>query len=121
LELLGHDYKALSALIKGYDFTDDETRAAMRLVKASSDYVLDPHGAIGYLGLQHYLDETTDEVTGIFLETAHPAKFKEVVDEILEEPIAIPPALQKFLQRSKRSVPMKSDFASLKTYLQGNL
>lgn len=121
LELLGHDYNALSALIKGYAFTDDETRAAMRLVKASAGYVLDPHGAIGYLGLQHYLDETTEEVTGIFLETAHPAKFKEVVDETLDEPIAIPPALQKFLQLSKRTVPMKSDFASLKAYLQENL
>jgi threonine synthase len=82
---------------------------------------MDPHGAIGYLGLQHYLDETTEDVTGIFLETAHPAKFKEVVDETLEQPIAIPPALQKFLQLSKRTVPMKSDFESFKAYLQGNL
>src|SRR5688572_29195024 len=96
LELLGHDYKALSALIKGYAFTDDETRAAMRLVKASSGYVLDPHGAIGYLGLQHYLDETTDEVTGIFLDTAHHVKFKVVVVEILEEHVVIPMALQYF-------------------------
>jgi threonine synthase len=117
LDLFGNDFASISNDVIGYSFTDDQTRAAMRHVKASADYTMDPHGAVGYLGLQKFKDERMSEITGIFLETAHPAKFKEVVEETLKESVAVPETLQKFIQRQKKSVMMSSDFDKFKAYL----
>lgn len=116
-DLFAHDYEALKGTIKGYAFTDEETRAAMRHVYATNQYVLDPHGAVGYLGLKKYLLNDESNALGVFLETAHPAKFKDVVEETLSQTVAIPPVLQKFMTQTKKSIPMKKDFASLKTFL----
>lgn len=116
-DLFNHDYEALKGAIKGYAFTDEETRAAMRHVYATNQYVLDPHGAVGYLGLKKYLLNDESNALGVFLETAHPAKFKDVVEETLSQAVAIPPALQKFMTQTKKSIPMKKDSASLKTFL----
>jgi threonine synthase len=117
LDLYEQDFEALSKHITGYRFTDEQTREAMRQVFASRGYVMDPHGAIGYLGLKNYFSETQSKAAGIFLETAHPAKFKEVVDETLQSEVAIPPALKKFMQQEKQSVKMKRDYTSFKEYL----
>ena len=116
-DLFNQDYAALKEAIKGFAFSDEETRAAMRHVYATTQYVLDPHGAIGYLGLKKFLLNDRTEAIGVFLETAHPAKFKDVVEETLAQPVAIPSELQKFLGRAKQSVPMKKDFSLFKTYL----
>jgi threonine synthase len=121
LDLFNNDFEALTATIEGYSFKDEETRSAMRHVLASSDYLMDPHGAVGYLGLKKYLIDTHSDAVGIFLETAHPAKFKEVVDETVRQSIDIPPVLKAFMQRPKKSIRMKSDFTSFKDYLKGNL
>ncbi|SKC56528.1 threonine synthase [Ohtaekwangia koreensis] len=121
LDLFDKDFARLSKDIVGYAFSDDETRAAMRHIYASTDYVMDPHGAIGYLGLIKYLEERGEDITGIFLETAHPAKFKEVVDETLSRPIDIPLPLQRFLEQPKKSIPMKSDFEGFKDFLLSTL
>lgn len=121
LDLYNNNFDAISQDIKGYSFTDEETRAAMRHVQASSNYVMDPHGAVGYLGLKKFLLENDVDVTGIFLETAHPAKFKEVVDDTLNHPVEIPEILRKFMQRPKQSVRMNSGFEDFKSYLKGNL
>jgi threonine synthase len=121
LDLFDNDFARLSKNIVGYAFSDDETRAAMRHIYASTDYVMDPHGAIGYLGLIKYLEERGEDITGIFLETAHPAKFKEVVDETLSRPIDIPLPLQRFLEQPKKSIPMKSDFEGFKDFLLSTL
>jgi len=86
-------------------------------VFASSGYVMDPHGAVGYLGIKKYMREVDEHVTGVFLETAHPAKFKEVVDETLGNKIEIPATLQKFMTRNKQSKKMSSSFADFKSYL----
>jgi threonine synthase len=86
-------------LIKGYSFTDSETADAMRNVYTNSKYIMDPHGAVGYLGLKKYLKESGSEATGIFLETAHPSKFKEVVDETLGLTIDVHPKLMEFMKR----------------------
>jgi threonine synthase len=66
--------------------------------------------------MKYLLKDSTD-VIGVFLETAHPAKFKDVVEETLAQPVEIPAGLQKFLALTKRSIPMESDFASFKEYL----
>jgi len=121
LNLYGGDFEALSKEIYGCSFTDAETQAAMRHTYSSTQYVLDPHGAIGYLGLKKFIAESNQKVTGIFLETAHPAKFKEVVDNTLGKKIEIPKPLMKFMEQTKLSKPMQKDFNSLKNYLLQNL
>ncbi len=117
LELFGGSFEDLSREISGYAFTDAQTNQAMRQVYSSGGYVMDPHGAIGYLGLKEYIKDSGGDVTGVFLETAHPAKFKDVVDQALGHPIDIPPALQKFMQGKKKTIPATIDFGDFKKYL----
>lgn len=117
LDLFGGDVSVLGQSVTGYSFTDDETRKAMRDVYTASGYVMDPHGAIGYLGLKKYLAEGHPDTTGVFLETAHPAKFKEVVEETLGTDIEIPATLEKFLSRKKRVSEISADFPTFKKFL----
>ena len=81
---------------------------------ASTRYVLDPHGACGYKALKEQLQPGE---TGIFLETAHPAKFKEKVDDILSTKIDIPQRLAAFMQGTKQSIPMNKKFETFKQFL----
>ena len=117
LELFNGNFESLSGLIKGYSFTDAETADGMRKVYANSKYIMDPHGAIGYLGLKKYLREYRSEATGIFLETAHPSKFKEVVDEALGRTIDVHPTLMEFMKRNKQTIQTTTDFAQFKRFL----
>lgn len=121
LDLYNQDFEALSNDIKGYAFTDDETRDAMRQVYAKQRYVMDPHGAIGYLGLKKYIGETHKEVLGIFLETAHPGKFIDVVEDTLQQKIQLPKVLQEFMKGEKLTVKMGNAFPDFKEYLIGTL
>ncbi|HEY0741452.1 MAG TPA: threonine synthase [Chryseosolibacter sp.] len=114
LEIFGHDFERISNSISGYGITDDETRLATREVKSKSQYILDPHGAVGYAGLKKYLHSSQ---VGVFLETAHPAKFLEVVEETLEEKIQIPETLQRFMSGKKQVISMTNDFARFKQLL----
>lgn len=86
----------------------------MRQVWQQYRYLLDPHGACGCRALMEGLHPGE---TGIFLETAHPAKFKDTVEQIIGQPVAIPEKLQAFLRGEKQSVPMTRDFADFKSYL----
>ena len=121
LDLYGHDHNRFSSEVTGYAFTDEETRQAMRQVYQQKNYVIDPHGAVGYLGLKKHAAESTRPFTGIFLETAHPAKFKEVVEDVLKTSVEIPSTLQKFMTGEKQTIRMGSDFQSLKTLLMKEL
>ncbi len=100
--------------ISGATYTDELIAATMRDCYARTGYVLDPHGACGYRALKEQL--RPDEI-GIFLETAHPAKFKDTVDRILGIDLPIPEKLQAFMRGKKQSVPMTKDFAAFKGYL----
>ena len=117
LELFNGNFESLSGLIKGYSFTDAETADGMRKVYANSKYIMDPHGAVGYLGLKKYFGEYRSEATGIFLETAHPSKFKEVVDEALGRTIDVHPKLMEFMKRNKQTIQATTDFAQFKRFL----
>ena len=121
LDLVDHNIDTLTKELVGYAFTDDETRQAMKNIFSASGYVMDPHGAVGYLGLKRYAEEHRTSSTGIFLETAHPGKFLDVVEETLEQKIELPLPLQKFLAGKKVSVPMSSGFADFKEFLMKNL
>lgn len=86
----------------------------MRECYNRTGYVLDPHGACGYRALREQL--RPGEV-GVFCETAHPAKFKEKVDAIIEADIEIPERLAAFMRGTKQSIPMSKDFAEFKSFL----
>jgi threonine synthase len=117
LDLFQGDFESLSNEIVGYAFTDSETETAMQEVFSRNKYVMDPHGAIAYLGLKEFLKSRKTPASGIFLETAHPAKFKEIVDETLRVPVPIPKELQKFLQHPKKSIPLSSEYQVFKDFL----
>ena len=102
------------SFITGATYSDEQIAATMRDCYARTGYVLDPHGACGYQALKEQLQP--DEV-GIFLETAHPAKFKDTVDRILGTDIPIPERLQAFMRGQKQSIAMTKDFASFKQFL----
>ena len=114
LELYKGDHARIVSLISGATYTDDQIAATMRDCYARTGYVLDPHGACGYRALKEQLQP--GEV-GVFLETAHPAKFKDTVDHILGIDLPIPEKLQAFMRGQKQSVPISKDFADFKAYL----
>ena len=104
----------ITNLISGATYSDEQIKETMRQCYSETGYVLDPHGACGYRALQENLKP--GEV-GVFCETAHPAKFKEKVDDILGIDIEIPARLRAFMEGEKQSVEMTKDFADFKAYL----
>ena len=100
--------------VSGATYTDDKICEAMKQCYKETGYVLDPHGACGYQALKEQLP---DNQVGIFLETAHPAKFKEKVDSILDIDIAIPERLIAFMRGKKKRIEMPNDFNTFKKYL----
>jgi threonine synthase len=117
IDLYGNDFQAISNDLVGYAFTDEETSASMKKLSDENGYTMDPHGAVGYLGLKKFLSENKGPVNGIFLETAHPAKFKEVVERAIGKTILLPDALQKFMEGKKQSVQVSNDYSMLKKIL----
>ena len=113
-ELYGKSHEAICADISGATYKDEQIAETIREVKAETGYVCDPHGACGYRALKEGLK--AGEV-GVFLETAHPAKFKDTVDSILGGSLEIPAKLKAFMQGTKQSIPMSKDFADFKQFL----
>ena len=113
-DLYKGDHKAITSLISGATYKDEQIRETMRQCHKETGYVLDPHGACGYQALKDLLQPGE---YGVFCETAHPAKFKEKVDDILSTDIEIPARLQAFMKGTKQSVEMAKDFADFKAYL----
>ena len=113
-ELYGKSHEAICADISGATYKDEQIAETIQEVRTETGYVCDPHGACGYRALKEGLK--TGEV-GVFLETAHPAKFKDTVDRILNDNIEIPAKLQAFMKGTKQSVPMTKDFADFKQFL----
>ena len=114
LALYDNSHAAISAEISGATYTDAQIRETVKKTYVETGYLLDPHGACGYRALEEGLKPGE---TGVFLETAHPAKFLQTVEEIIGNKVAIPEKLQAFMKGTKQSVPMTKDFASFKTYL----
>ena len=114
LDLYGGSHAAISAEISGAAYTDEQIAETMREVWKKDHYLLDPHGACGFRALVEGLKPGE---TGVFLETAHPAKFKDTVEKIIGEAVEIPAKLQTFMRGEKKSLPMPKDFADFKAYL----
>ncbi|MDR0700205.1 MAG: threonine synthase [Tannerella sp.] len=115
LDLFGNSHQQIAALISGYRYANEQIAETMCKVYNTRLYLLDPHGACGYQALAD-CGLKPDE-TGLFLETAHPAKFKETVDHILDSDIEIPAKLQEFMKGEKKSVALGKDFEGFKEFL----
>lgn len=107
-------HAAIAADISGATYTDEQIAGTVQCIWKEYHYLLDPHGACGFRALEEGL---RDGETGIFLETAHPAKFKDTVEKIIGEPVEIPAKLQAFMRGEKQSVPMTKAFEDFKHYL----
>ena len=114
LDLYAHSHEAISNLISGATYTDGQIADTVATTYSRTGYLLDPHGACGYRALAEMLQPGEQ---GIFLETAHPAKFRDTVEAIIKAEVAIPEKLQAFMRGTKQSVPMTADFADFKAYL----
>lgn len=114
LDLYGSDWTQIRTDISGATYSDADIRETMKACHTATDYILDPHGACGYQALKDLLAPGD---LGVFLETAHPAKFKEKVDSIIDEDIEIPQRLQNFMAGTKQSIPLSKDFAAFKQFL----
>ena len=104
----------ITNLISGATYSDEQIKQTMRQCYEDTGYILDPHGACGYQAL---VDGLQSGEVGVFCETAHPAKFKEKVDDILNIDVEIPERLAAFMRGEKQSVPMTKDFNDFKAYL----
>lgn len=111
------DEKLFRENVKGYFYDDAETVKAIQDIQEKG-YTLDPHGAVGYLGLKDFRTENPGYV-GVFLETAHPGKFRDVVEEALGEKLVLPERLAAFLEGEKKVIPMGKGFAEFKGFLEG--
>ncbi|WP_286761100.1 threonine synthase [Salegentibacter sp. UBA1130] len=115
LELFNNEFEPLSKQLSSFSYSDEETRKAIKQVKEKYNYVMDPHGAVGYLGLQEFLAENPDYY-GTFLETAHPVKFLETVEEVIGEKVEIPVSIKEAMNKEKKAFNI-SDYDELKAYL----
>lgn len=113
----GSTWNIIKQHVQGMAITDTETESTLRTVLHENGYLLDPHGAVGYLALKRVLAKTQVPTNGIFLETAHPAKFREEVERILGESISMPDQLAKLVDLPKNSVRMNADFDVFKSFL----
>ncbi|WP_136467982.1 threonine synthase [Flagellimonas onchidii] len=109
------NFDELKEHLSSYSFSDETTKETMKKVYSESGYVADPHGAVGYLGLKEY-QKSNPDTYGIFLETAHPVKFLDVVEETLNLTPEIPPQIQKVMGKEKKSIKIDT-YEGLKSYL----
>tara|TARA_R110000868_G_scaffold45453_4_gene150956 strand:- start:90 stop:1379 length:1290 start_codon:yes stop_codon:yes gene_type:complete len=110
-----NDFNKLSEKLSSYAFTDDETKDALIELYNEYTYIADPHGAVGYLGLKKYQEDNLDSY-GIFLETAHPVKFIDIVGDTIKENIDIPEKILKLMDKKKKSIKIAT-YDELKDFL----
>jgi threonine synthase len=114
LEIYKNDDAELKKHLTSYSFTDEETREAMKSIKDNSNYIADPHGAVGYLGLKKYFKKHKGQ--GVFLETAHPVKFLDVVEPVINQTIEFPIQIKEVIDKKKVSIGI-STYKELKEFL----
>lgn len=112
-ELYGNIFDDIKKDIVGFSFTDDQTRANIKDTYKRYSYILDPHGSVGMLGLKKYIRQNEDISAGIFFETAHPAKFMDIVEKEIGQKVLIPERLAAFMDKEKRSIKINNDYKEL--------
>ena len=116
LDLYNGDHDTITSIISGATFYDEQIREAIKTCYTNHGYILDPHGACGYRALAEGLK---DGETGVFLETAHPAKFKETVENVIGTELELPQRLADFMKGEKQTVQMSNKFDDFKAFLMG--
>jgi len=116
MELFQHQLPAIRNTVTAYSINDEDTAASIDKLYHQYAYLSDPHGAVGFTALEHYLLHHPDK-KGFFLETAHPVKFENVVEPLIKTKIAIPEGLNHLLQQKKESIKIKVDDTALKSLL----
>ena len=117
LDLFQNSRAEMSKAIKAYSFNDDQTRDAMRRIYAEKKYIMDPHGAVAFLGWKKYRDLKQNDLHGVVLETAHPAKFIDVVEAVLDIKLSLPDALSKLTEREKKATLLNTEYAHFHEFL----
>ena len=117
-KLFNQDLYRLKNICSSYSFSDRETHKAMQDLYENVSYIADPHGSVGYLGLQKYCEENPN-VYGVFLETAHPVKFLDVVEKAIKTKVNIPPQIEEILDCKPEKTSISS-YRELKDFLIDN-
>ena len=113
-DLYGYSHQAICADISGATYTDEDIRDTVQKAYQETGYLLDPHGACGYRALKEGLQPGE---TGVFLETAHPAKFLQTIEDIIQKKVEIPEKLQAFMRGTKKTVQLSKEFETFKVFL----
>ena len=116
LEIFKQQFNSLKKIMSSYSFSDEETKDALKEILATTGYLADPHGALGYLGLKTYLGQHPG-AAGIFLETAHPVKFYDVVEPVVGQVIVMPDSIKGILEKKKQSISIPVNYEALKDFL----
>jgi threonine synthase len=116
LEIFHQQFDSLKNELSSYSISDDETKATIKRVYEENSYLLDPHGAVGCLALERYLQNHSGQ-KGIFIETAHPVKFFDVVEPVIGNAIDLPSSVKAIIDKEKNSVRIEPSYDSLKQFL----
>jgi threonine synthase len=116
LELFDQEFQSLKNVMSSFSFSDEETKNILKEVYLNNNYLLDPHGAVGYAALKKYLDQNPN-YKGMFLETAHPVKFYDVVEPVIGAKVSIPVAVNDLLGLKKESIKMDAEYDLVKEFL----
>lgn len=115
LDLYNHSHKTISEIINGYWYSDIEIREILKRVYLNFNYLCDPHGACGFEALEECIEENQ---IGVFLETAHPAKFTETVEDIIGKGnVPLPQKLAEFMKGEKKNITLNKDYGTFRSYL----
>ncbi|MGJ5641035.1 threonine synthase [Formosa sp. S-31] len=113
--IYNNDFEQLKENLSSFSYTDEETKAALKEIYNDFTYVADPHGAVGYLGAKAYIESHPDAHC-VCLETAHPTKFLDIVEDVIRENVALPPQILKVMGKKKKAIAIDT-YSDLKTYL----
>lgn len=116
LEIFDREFHSLKNVMSSYSVSDAKTKAVLADVYANQNYLLDPHGAVAYSCLEEYLKDYPGQ-KGMFLETAHPVKFYDVVELVIKDKVPMPLSVNALLGRDKKSIKMEVNYSELTEYL----
>jgi threonine synthase len=116
LSLFGSTWNDMRHQITGYAFNDEQTQSAIIQVFKEYQYIIDPHAAVGFLGIKSYLQHNPGK-KGIVLGTAHPSKFKDTIDQALLQNTALHPKLKALEHKISQPIPLSRDYQQLHDYL----
>lgn len=119
LDLFSGEHSEIVKWVDGAHHTDEHIKATIKAVHDQYQYILCPHSAIGYQAMKEYQEAQSEKTAGVFLATAHPAKFADTVEQSTRQPLAMPERLAALVQREKKAISMNADFDELKAWLLG--